>query len=651
MKNRRYFHEKEIVLAKKKTRKIKRKIFTALGLVTLLVGLAIFLFSGDNFIILQKLFRDDLTQEQIRELLGSLGYKGYLTMGTLSFLQVVLTFIPAEPVQVMAGISFGVWYGGLICLAGVFVGNTVIYILYKIYGEKLERYFKKNAEFDFDEARKSPKIALVIFILYFLPAIPYGLICFFTASLNKKYYQYILLTTLGSIPSILIGVALGHLAMAASWILSICVFIVLLTLLIIVFKNKAAIFAKVNEFMKKQANYSSKTTVGKTHSIILRIASFISTLILRPKMKYTLKNNVGKLDKPCIVLCTHGSFLDFVYSGKLLVKEKPHYVAARMYFYKRNLAWLLRKAGAFPKSMFTSDVENAKNCVRVISSGGTLVMMPEARLSTAGKFEGIQDSTYRFIQKMNVAVYTISLNGSYLAKPKWGDKTRKGALVEARLDPLFKAGETKELPFEEVQKRVNDALYYDDFAWLETKPNVQYKSKTLAKGLENILTLCPSCGAHYTMQTDKLKIFCSECGFERTLNSRYGFTVPSPHKNLAEWYEYQKSEMEKAILESPDFRLESEVTLMHHSFDGKKILREAGKGVCVLDRKGLLYRGTRDGEEVEKLFPLSDIYRILFGAGEDFEIYEGEQLYYFVPTEKRSCVDWYTASELLKKVG
>lgn len=599
--------------------------------------------------ILQQLFRNDITQEEIQDLLGNLGYKGYLAMGMLSFLQVVLTFIPAEPVQVITGISFGVLKGSLICLIGVFIGNTVIYILYKIYGEKLERYFKKNAEFDFDAARKSPKIALVLFILYFLPAIPYGLICFFTASLNTKYYKYILLTTLGSIPSILIGVGLGSLAMAASWIFSILIFVLLLTLLIIVFRNKATIFAKINEFMKKQANYSSKTTVREPSSFVLRTASFISSLILRPKIKYTLKNNVGKLEKPCIVLCTHGSFLDFVYSGKLLIKEKPNFVAARMYFYKKELAWVLRKAGVFPKSMFTSDVENARNCVRVISSGGTLVMMPEARLSTVGTFEGIQDSTYRFIQKMNVAVYTISLNGSYLAKPKWGDKTRKGALVEAELNPLFNAGETKTLSFDELKARVNEALHYDDFAWLETKPKVQYKSKTLAEGLENILTLCPQCGARYTIQTSKLKVFCSECGFERTLNKRYGFTVPTPHKNFAEWYEYQKAEMEKEILSNPDFRLESEVTLMHHSTDGKKILRTAGAGVCVLDKTGLVYRGERDGVIVEKHFPLADIYRILFGAGEDFEIYEGDEIFYFSPIDTRICVDWYTASELLKK--
>ena len=68
-----------------------------------------------------------------------------------------------------------------------------------------------------------------------------------------------------------------------------------------------------------------------------------------------------------------------------------------------------------------------------------------------------------------------------------------------------------------------------------------------------------------------------------------------------------------------------------------------------MDRKGLRYVGTEDGNQIEKLFPLDSIYRILFGAGEDFEIYEGKELYYFIPEDKRSAVLWYIVSGLLKE--
>ena len=99
----------------------------------------------------------------------------------------------------------------------------------------------------------------------------------------------------------------------------------------------------------------------------------------------------------------------------------------------RFWGWLLRTIGAFPKSMFATDIENVKNCLTVLRENGLLTMMPEARLSTTGRFEDIQDSTYAFIKKAGVPVYTIKLRGDYFADPKWGKGFRRGSVVEGEM--------------------------------------------------------------------------------------------------------------------------------------------------------------------------------------------------------------------------
>ena len=630
--------------------KKKLKILSAIACVLVLIGLLIFLFSGDNFLVLKEMFKKDVTREELQDSLSSLGYKGYVTFGVLSMMQVVLTFLPAEPVQVMAGISFGFLRGAGICLAGVFVGNTIIYFLYRIYGDKLEEYFIKNAEFDFDTARNSPKVALVVFILYFLPAIPYGLICFFTASMGNKYWKYILLTTLGAIPSICIGVGLGHIAIASSWVLSICVFLVLIALLVVLYQKKSVVFAKVNEFMKKKSMpYSSRTVAKKYNPWLYRLAAFFGGMAYSMKLKIRFENEVEKIEQPSIVICNHGSFIDFVYAAQMLKKARPHFITARLYFYHKMLRGVLRRVGCLPKSMFTSDLENAKNCVRVLSYGGTIAMMPEARLSTAGRYEGVQDTTYRFLHRAKVPIYAIRIQGDYFAKPKWGDAIRRGAYVEAELKQLCTAEEVQTISLDELKQRVDDALYYDEFKWLETHPELYYKHKTIAEGLENILCRCPHCNGEYTMQTKGRKITCEKCGFSREVDGRYAFTEAVPFENFGQWYDWQSAEMEKEILSDPDFALTANVTLKHSSKDGKTALREVGKGVCRLDKTGLVYEGEEDGEQIVKKFPLTEIYRILFGAGEDFEIYEGNEIWFFVPEDTRSCVAWYIASGLLKK--
>ena len=118
-------------------------------------------------------------------------------------------------------------------------------------------------------------------------------------------------------------------------------------------------------------------------------------------------------------------------------------------------------------------------------------------------------------------------------------------------------------------------------------------------------------------------------------------------KNIADWYDWQTEELKKQV-EKEDFKLEEKVTLKHLSTDGKRCTRYAGEGVCTLDKTGLKYVGTQDGKEIEKFFEIDSIYRILFGAGEDFEIYDGKELYYFVTEDTRSSVIWYIVSGLLK---
>lgn len=629
----------------------KIKIFSTLLCLVLVVLLMVFLFFGDNAELLKSIFAEEHTNEELREKLADFGIRGYITIVILSMLQVVFTVLPAEPVQVLAGITFGFPIGLLCCTVGVIFGNSLIYLLYKIFGDKLNSYFDKKLHFDISKLSSSGKITLAIFILYFLPAIPYGMICFAAATLRMKFPRYITVTVLGSIPSVCIGVGLGHVAIASSWILSLVIFVVLMALLAIVMWKKEAVFKKIDSFMSKEKEpYSSKTTVRRYNHRILDVFYFFSRIIFffkGVKVKYT--SRVNEIETPSIVLCNHGSFIDFAYAGSLIRKKSPNFVVARLYFYHKRLGGLIKRLGCFPKSMFAMDIESVKNCMHVIKEKGVLAMMPEARLSTVGKFEDVQEGTYAFIKKMGVTVYKIKISGDYLAKPKWAKGLRRGSLVEAELDTLISKDEIATMSEKEIKSRVESQLFYDEFEWLKTCPSVRYRSKKMAEGLENILSKCPKCKQKYTITTKNHDVFCESCGKLAAIDDRYSFVNSEPFSDFSEWYSWQYNELKQEIEENPNFELSSRVTLKHSSRDGKTMLRYSGEGVATLDRSGLLYVGTEDGESVEKHFPMTSIYRLLFGAGENFEIYEGKEIYFFVPEEKKSAVDWYIVSKILKE--
>ena len=630
----------------------KTKLIAGLLMIPIIALLCLFLFTGENVQILKTVFTADLSNDEIQDMLSEIGWRGYITIAILAMLQVVVAVLPAEPVQVIAGLTFGLPIGILCCTVGVIIGNTIIYILYKIYGDRMSSYFDKKLDIDVESAGKTGKIAAVIFILYFLPAIPYGMICFLAATMKMKYPRYITVTTLGAIPSVFIGVGLGHVALASSWIISVCVFVVLVALLTVVMIKRDYFVGKVNSYLQNAKKpYSSKTVVRPYSVHKLNIAYAVFRILSLGKIKFVPRSHVEKIESPSIVLSNHGAFIDFAYAGTLLKNKTPNFVVARMYFYKKLLGNLLRAFGCFPKSMFTTDTESAMNCLRVIRKGRVLAMMPEARLSTVGKFEDIQPSTYDFLKKMGVHVYVIKIRGDYLAKPKWATGIRRGSLVEADLELLFTPDMLSELSVESIGRITEEAMQYNELEWLNTHPEIRYRSKKMAEGLENILTRCPECGARYSIRTKGRELCCERCSLKVTVDQRYSFPDGFIFKSFVEWYDWQTEKMREDILSDESFSLSSEVILKHSSIDGRHTLRESGRGVCRFDRSGLTYKGTEDGAIVEKTFDIDSIYRILFGAGENFELYLGSQIYYFAPTEPRSCVDWYIASGIIKSLN
>ena len=624
----------------------KQKLLIGLCVAAILAALTAIALSGGNLALLKSLFINDMSKEELGTQLKEFGWRGYFVVTALATLQVVCTFLIAEPVQVLGGFAFGFPVGLLCCMAGVLLGNTLIYMLQSLFGDRLRGFFVKKLDLDLDKIARSSKATVIIFILYFLPAIPYGMICFLAAGMGMSYRRYIAVTGLGSLPSVCIGVGLGYMTFALDWVVSACVFGALILAVVLMLWKREALFSRLNRYAE-QHRPSAKNAVGSVNGPLMDLLYFgcrVYLFLCGVKVKTHSRTSVP--DGPAIVLCNHGSFIDFIYATALIRRRRPHFIVARLYFYHKALGWLLRKLGAFPKSMFAMDMENAKNCMTVLKNGELLAMMPEARLSTAGRFEDIQSSTYAFIRKAGVPVYSVKIGGAYFADPKWGRGFRRGSVVEAELDLLFSAEQVKALPPEALQKGIGERLSYDEFRWLEQRPEIRYRCRHLARGLENILTVCPNCAGKHTLTTKKNKISCTRCGELTALDSRYRFDDGFRFAHFGQWYDWQTALLEREIAGNENYALSSKVELRLPG-NGSTLTRHGGWGVCTLDREGLTYAGTKDGEDVTLRFSLRRIYRLLFGAGENFEIYDGTKILYFVPEEKRAAVDWYMASRIL----
>ena len=59
--------------------------------------------------------------------IDALGPWGAVIFLVIQILQVVIAFIPGEPVELAAGLLYGTWGGLLICLTGILLGSSMIF--------------------------------------------------------------------------------------------------------------------------------------------------------------------------------------------------------------------------------------------------------------------------------------------------------------------------------------------------------------------------------------------------------------------------------------------------------------------------------------------------------------------------------------------
>lgn len=376
-------------------------------------------------------------------------------------------------------------------------------------------------------------------------------------------------------------------------------------------------------------------------------------IYINAKVKRKILFDKKDLPKQFVMVCNHPSGFDNLYAVDCLYPtRKINFISNRYYFYKNFLGKMLNKVGCIPKSIFSSDVESLKNCLRIVKEGGNLGIMADVRLSMYGQTEDVPQTTAKFIKKLGLPVYVMHFDGSYMEKPKWAKGPRKG-VVEVNCFKLYDAEELATATAEDVNQKMRQAIYYDDFEWIKTRPDITYKSKKIAEGLENILYKCPHCGKEFALHSKKDLFFCAECGYTVKMDNRYGFSAldnkPLYFENLRDWFKWQKAEIAQQI-EFPDYALSAHVILKKRSLDGKNYLREAGEGICTLNHEGLTYVGTVDGEQKEIRFSSADVYALSYLTGKGFQHYTGNDYFCFLPDNPLVSIKYYIASELLGKM-
>ncbi len=390
--------------------------------------------------------------------------------------------------------------------------------------------------------------------------------------------------------------------------------------------------------LNKEAN---KCEYGKSPNAFLYFIIYcLSKVFLKIKYRIKMENSTIKSMKPpFIVLGNHPSSLDPFIITITMYPHKINFLGTNYYFRNQLLRPLLRLGGIIPKIQFYKDTRAVRMMNKVIARGGVLGICPEGRRSTDGSQYVISDSIAKLIKLYKLPVVAVVAHGAYLSLPRWSAFSHRGS-IEVSAKKVLTAEQIQKLSIEEIKTKVCSSIDYNDYDWNKIR-KVSFKHKRIAENIHFVLHKCPSCGGEKAMSSKYNKLYCKLCG-NGALMDEYGLFNPERESSIifedtVKWLNWQKSKAKEQV-QSCNFSISSTASKLRiaDSFTGP--YHDAGKGELLLNKEGLIYKGTVHSESKELFFPLHVLASISSEFGINFEITDGKNTYCFFLEDRQDVI-------------
>lgn len=560
-------------------------------------------------------------------LLSSKGVAGGAAVSLIEALQMVVVFIPAEFIQVSAGLSYPFYIALVLCDLGVCLGATIIFVLVRTLRFDTGKSRKAKEQINRIGAKRGERNTMMLmYLLFITPIIPFGAICYFASGADIRYRKYIFAVATGIIPSIitsnLIGVGVKAFILNALplWVLILIIIFMMFVLIVLLWIFLDKIYFKGHNGTPESA------------------ASFVmmKTVALWRKHRQRLHFDDEKLrglEAPFVVLCNHVSFFDFYYVNELLKDYKPAIVVNHHVYSAPMLRRLSQKAGMIPKKMFTPDMTAVK-MLRTLRAGYPIMVFPEGRLSLDGCGSPIVENASPIYHRIGYPIVLVSISGGYYSYPKWRGKFYRSD-INVTVKRVITPEEIKQMTVDELDRAIGEIFDYNETEQLANR----YRQKDKAKGLENMLYRCADCGEIYTTRSKGNDLYCTSCGKVHSLDENYRFTDDA--KDIPACYQRIK-ELEREELDKLELKADVNVTV----YSENKPHKRKEKGVCTLNKTAFTYRS----DKIEFTIPTEQLPALAFSCGKEFELYYNNDQYYFYPTSTpQQVARWSLMIDLLRE--
>lgn len=275
--------------------------------------------------------------------------------------------------------------------------------------------------------------------------------------------------------------------------------------------------ASRSQGLKKRGYISGKARILAQY---LLLGLYQITFGLYVRLRYGLKRSeLTPIPKkgPFFLLGNHTNNFDGLFI-QCLFHRPIRFVVTDGVFRHRMLGRLLNLVDYIPKRKSVSDVAAIRKILQVVKDGGIVGIFPEGGRNWDGVTGTITPATFRLAKSLRIPVVTARIRGAYLSDPRWADTKRHGR-VEVQLRTVIEAG--NHLSQKEITNKIAEALAHNEYQW-QSGNRIAFKGHALAKGLERLVFVCPSCGSLGTVTSSDAGAWCKICNTRFDIDT-YGF--------------------------------------------------------------------------------------------------------------------------------
>jgi uncharacterized membrane protein YdjX (TVP38/TMEM64 family) len=136
----------------------------------------------------------------------------------LQVIQIVLSFIPGQPLQFAAGYAFNFWFGYLYTMIGVGIGSIITFSLARILGkDAMSIIFGEERFSRFVRLLNSKKAFTLLFIIFLIPGLPKDLLAYAAGVSDIRIKSFLAISLVGRTPALMGSIMMGRMFYTGSY--------------------------------------------------------------------------------------------------------------------------------------------------------------------------------------------------------------------------------------------------------------------------------------------------------------------------------------------------------------------------------------------------------------------------------------------------